>query len=121
MYDAVLEAHPESFLARTGKMESILHEGRYREARESIIDLLEESPVDERLVADLCIHTREGVLSGVQEAVICRVQLTVRIGTAKLYAVFDRDGFLCFPSGDIHVQIGDSDDFSGMSVRAGGA
>ena len=53
LYDAVLEAHPESFLARTGKMESILHEGRYREARESIIDLLEESPVDERLVADL--------------------------------------------------------------------
>ena len=34
-------------------MESILHEGRYREARESILDLLEESPVDERLVADL--------------------------------------------------------------------
>ena len=53
LYDAVLEAHPESFLARTGKMESILHEGRYREARESILDLLEESPVDERLVADL--------------------------------------------------------------------
>ena len=75
----------------------------------------------ERLVAELCIHTREGVLSGVQEAVICRVQITVRIGTAKLYAVFDRDGFLCFPSGDIHVQIGDSNDFSGMSVRAGSA
>lgn len=53
LYDAVLEAHPHSFLARTGRMESVLHEGHYREAREAILDLLEESPVDERLVADL--------------------------------------------------------------------
>lgn len=53
LYDAVLEAHPDSFLARTGRMESVLQEGRYREAREAILDLLEESPVDERLVSDL--------------------------------------------------------------------
>ena len=53
LYDAVLRKHPESFLARTGRMESILHEGRYQEAREAILDLLEESPVDERLVEDL--------------------------------------------------------------------
>ena len=53
LYDKVLEVHPESFLARTGRMEAVLHEGRYREAREAILDLLEESPVDERLVEDL--------------------------------------------------------------------
>ena len=53
LYDKVLEAHPQSFLARTGRMEAVLQEGRYREAREAILDLLEESPVDERLVADL--------------------------------------------------------------------
>lgn len=53
LYDRVLEVHPESFLARTGRMEAVLHEGRYREAREAILDLLEESPVDERLVEDL--------------------------------------------------------------------
>lgn len=52
-YEAVLEAHPNSFLARTGRMEAILQTGRYREAREIILDLLEESPVDERLVEDL--------------------------------------------------------------------
>lgn len=53
LYDTVLEAHPHSFLARTGRMEAVLQEGRYREAREAILDLLEESPVDERLVEDL--------------------------------------------------------------------
>lgn len=53
LYDRVLEVHPESFFARTGKMEAVLHEGRYQEAREAILDLLEESPVDERLVEDL--------------------------------------------------------------------
>ena len=43
LYDKVLEAHPQSFLARTGRMEAVLQEGRYREAREAILDLLEES------------------------------------------------------------------------------
>ena len=31
----------------------MLQQGQYRKAREAILDLLEESPVDERLVEDL--------------------------------------------------------------------
>ena len=53
LYDGVLEVSPESFLARTGRMEAVLQQGQYRKAREAILDLLEESPVDERLVEDL--------------------------------------------------------------------
>lgn len=53
LYDKVLEKDPASFLARTGKMETDLHDGYYRKAREEVLDLLEESPVDERLIDDL--------------------------------------------------------------------
>lgn len=53
IYDGLLENNPDSISARMGKAEEILHQGEYRKAREIILDLLEFSPQDERLLKDL--------------------------------------------------------------------
>ncbi|MCD8019042.1 MAG: tetratricopeptide repeat protein [Clostridiales bacterium] len=53
MYDRLLETNPDSMGAKTGKAEELLHDGYYRESRECILDLLEVSPQDERLMKDL--------------------------------------------------------------------
>lgn len=52
-YDRLLENNPDSLSARMGKAEETLHQGEYRKAREMILDLLECSPQDERLLNDL--------------------------------------------------------------------
>ena len=53
IYDTLLEADPDSASARSGKAEELIHNGAYREAREMVLDLLEYSPQDERLMKDL--------------------------------------------------------------------
>lgn len=53
IYDLLLSELPDSTQAQNGKAEELLHEGRYREAREMILDLLEYNPQDERLMKDL--------------------------------------------------------------------
>ncbi len=53
IYDGLLADNPESVSARSGKAEELIHDGAYREAREIILDLLEYSPQDERLMKDL--------------------------------------------------------------------
>lgn len=53
LYGRLLRSHPDSLLAGTGRAEQMLHAGEYRQAREEILDLLEHSPQDERLMKDL--------------------------------------------------------------------
>ena len=53
LYGRLLRSHPDSLLAGTGRAEQMLHAGEYRQAREKILDLLEHSPQDERLMKDL--------------------------------------------------------------------
>lgn len=53
IYDRLLAADPQSVSARSGKAEELIHDGAYREGREIILDLLEYSPQDERLMKDL--------------------------------------------------------------------
>lgn len=53
IYDLLLQNNPDSVPARNGKAEELLHKGAYREARDIILDLLEYSPQEERLLKDL--------------------------------------------------------------------
>lgn len=53
VYDRLLAQHPDSVGAKTGKAEELIHDGEYRKGREMVLDLLEYSPQDERLIKDL--------------------------------------------------------------------
>ena len=53
IYDRILTFCPQSESAKTGKAEALTQKGDYRQAREDILDLLEESPQDERLMQAL--------------------------------------------------------------------
>lgn len=53
LYDRVLQQYPDSVMARGGKAEELLHDGNYLEARQMILDLLEDNPQDEKLMQDL--------------------------------------------------------------------
>lgn len=53
IYEHLLARYPDSDTARAGKAEVLIKKGEYRSAREWILDLLEKSPQDERLMKDL--------------------------------------------------------------------